>query len=195
MQAQQRPVRMVAAFSTSVAALVCHPLLMTTHTSEDEHGTRSRWVCPAIPLVALHGYECVTCSIDREPAFNLPLHDLTRLCTSTRSQVDEWLRVKGFVRETDACALIDPRSNRMYPIDLIASRHGKACLIILLHTRRRIPRSRHAYALFYANEVHGVCIEQYAMSPTTIVLNTYFKGQAEGGGTGVSAISRPPPPA
>lgn len=182
---------MIVVYSTSVTALICHPLLMRMHTTEDEHVTETRWLCPVIPAGVLSGYECITCPIEREPAFSLQISDLIRLRSEAHAQVDVWMRAKGFARESDLCALVDPRSFRMYPIDMIASRHGKAYLIFLMHTRRRIPRSRHASALVYATEAHGVCVEQYAMSPTTIILNVYFKGQAEGGGTGVSAISRP----
>jgi hypothetical protein len=46
---------------------------------------------------------------------------------------------------------------------------------------------------WYANKIHSVCVEQYAMSPTTLLLNAYYKSAAEGGGFGVSAISRPSP--
>lgn len=141
--------------------------------------------------MALGEFTSITCEVEAEPAFRLHIDPLLQLRAEALDQLSEWMRDKGLEKEAEGCAVFDPRSNRMYPIDLIASKHGRAYLIILLHTRRRIPRTRHAQVLLYANEVHGVCVEQYAMSPTTIVINVYFKGQAEGGGTGVSAISRP----
>lgn len=190
MEVQNRTLTIVR-FSTSVTALLCHPLLVQAQISDE--GMSARWACLAVPLISMGGFTCRIRDIEDEPGFRLSLDDLIQLRSATRDQVNEWLLTKGLEIENPPCAIYDPRSNHMYPIDMIASRHGQAFLIILLHTRRRIPRTRHAEMLQYAREIHGVCIEQYAMSPTTILVNVYFKGQAEGGGTGVSAISRPTP--
>ena len=190
--AQDLPVHTTVRFSTSPTALVCHPLLVRMHTRDDESGQSTVLLNPPIqvPIPGLGCYNYIACELESEPAFRLSLAEAFDLRISTRAQITEWMRSKGFQKEEGPCYFVDTRSLRMYGVHTITSRREQAHIVIALFTRRRIPRARHASALAHANEIYRVCVEQYAMSPTTIIINAYFKGAAQGGGTDVSGISR-----
>lgn len=177
------------ALCSSVHAMVCHPLLAKTGGSDN--WAANAWTCKAITPLDAEQYTVSRCLLLNEAAYELSIPNLQRLREESRGQLAEWIASKGLAMEHTACAVVDPRSKRVYPIDMIASRHSKPCLVVVLYTWKRITRPQMTPAIRYASEVHGVCAEQYAMSTTTTVVNVFFKSQAMDDGIGVVGISRP----
>lgn len=120
----------------------------------------------------------------------MPITDLRRLESMSKLLIVDWMVDRGAKFEHPFCSVFDIRSHLIYPINQIVSMHGRPCLVLIFHTLKRIPTKDHPEMFWYANRIHTVCVEQYAISPTTILLNAYYKNLSRGLDVGLSAISR-----
>lgn len=170
--------------------MVCHPLLATVRASD---WGQSSWTCKRIPPQEALEYTIARCQLLQEPAYDLSILDLQWLRGESRGLLVDWISSKGMALEHAACAVVDPRIKRVYPLDMITSRHAKPHLVVILYTKKRIARTDFPVAIGYANEIHGVCVEQYAMNTTTVVVNIFFKSECRSDGFGIAGISRPSP--
>lgn len=173
-------------FSSSVSGIVFHPMLVKLDMRE---GIVVGWACNAIPEGGLHNYTCTHLGI-RAPELIMPYPDLVRLRMASRTALMDWLMWRGVSIEHPACALFDSRDRKLYCVNMLAKKHGKACLVLTFYTQRRIARRTHKDLLQYANQIHSVCVEQYAMCATTLIISIFYKDAHEGGGIGINAISR-----
>lgn len=169
--------------SSSVTAFLLHPLLSRRVQTE---GGQTCWGTQ----VAVPEPESYRRAPYPPAATSLPAISLEMLIEDTNPQICNWFQARNIQVVDHDCAVFDPRTKKIYTIDMIVNRHGRVCVVLVFFTPNRIPKRSHAEILNYASEIHSVCAEIYAMSPTTLVLNAFFKPAIEGGGTGVAAISR-----
>lgn len=94
--------------------------------------------------------------------------------------------------EQAPCGIVDTATGSVYPIELIVSRHAKACLVSILYTQKRVTRNLASAAVAHMAKIHAICVDQYAMQVTTLIVNVFFTTDAHGHQTvGVNGISRP----
>ncbi len=129
------------------------------------------------------------CPLLDHPAFSLSILDERRLRTESRIHMINWAVSKGFTLEHMGCGIVDTGSHAVYPIEMITSRHGKPCLMVILYTRKRVPRTYFREVIEYASAIHRTCTEHYAIAATTIIVNAFFKSSEEVGVTGISRVS------
>ena len=173
--------------SSSVVGMVMHPLLGRLVL---QRGVPVGWGCER-PIPDSASYKYAPYPSPAASTDNMPSEQLQQLEQGCKSLLVTWMMNQGTKSEHPFCAVFDMQSKQIFRVNQIVSRHGKACLVLIFHTKHRIHTKDFPEMFWYANKIHSVCVEQYAMSPTTLLLNAYFKTPAEGGGFGVSAISRP----
>lgn len=144
------------------------------------------WECSTLTPQMTREYTIRRCPLLESPAYELSILDEHRLRAESRVHLINWAVSKGFVLEHMGCGIIDMHNKHIYPVEMITSRRGKPCLMVILYTKKRIPRGQFVAAIDYASTIHGVCIEQYAISATTIVVNAFF----DENGVGVSGVNR-----
>jgi hypothetical protein len=173
--------------SSSVVGLVMHPLLGKLVV---QGGEPVGWGCErSVPDASSYKYAPYPPpAVSADKMSSAQLLELEQGC---KSMLVAWMINQGAKSEHPFCAVFDAHNKLIFRVNQIVSRHGKACLVLIFHTRHRIHTKDFPEMFWYANKIHSVCVEQYAMSPTTLLLNAYYKSAAEGGGFGVSAISRP----
>lgn len=118
-------------------------------------------------------YRPKPCHICDDPDYKLTDEEMTRRKSDTKAAIHVWCFTHSVYVERQECAVVDTRSFELYPIDFIARKHNKVHTVIVFHTRKRIPKHRYDEVLQYARDMHAVCVQLYAMCPTTLVLNTF----------------------
>ena len=179
--------------SGSVTAFLLHPML-ARRVLTGPHGACIGWGT-TILVPDAQSYTRSPLPAAAEEEFTMPQEDWERLTRQVTPKIYDWFNARHIEIMDHNCAVFDPRTKKLYIINMVVKKHGKVCVVLVFFTPNRIPRRQHTELFEYANKVHGVCAEIYAMSPTTLILNAFFKTPAEGGDTAVCAISRPSPPA
>ena len=175
-------------YSTSPSGLVLHPMLVKLLIRESRV---VGWECKVIHPDDAVNYTYAHNALSDLHVLKMSTQESTRLMLESRYARENWFISKGISILHNNCALVDPRCKKIYHINLLGKKEGRACLVLLLPSQNRIPRQYHKELQLYANEIHGVCIEQYAMCVTTVLVNIFFKEPGEGGGVGVCGICRP----
>lgn len=170
----------------SVYGMICHPLLAKLDASSRE------WRCRAIPPENMRHYNTIRCPVLLNPSCETSIMELLRLKQTSHTQLIQWITRKGMALEQAPCGIVDTATGNVYPIELIVSRHAKACLVSILYTQKRITRNLASAAVAHAAKIHAICVNQYAMQVTTLIINVFFTTDAQGHQTvGVTGISRP----
>lgn len=174
--------------STSVYAMICHPLLATRNTDTME------WGCRAITPEGMREYCTKLFPVLQNPAYEVPILELQRMKRESNSRLIEWITRKGMSLERMPHGIIDTKSKHVYPIEFIVSRHAKPCLVSILYTQKRIPRTLVPSVIAHAGKIHTICVEQYAMQVTTVIINVFRNVNAQGiRSVEIAGISRPSP--
>jgi hypothetical protein len=160
---------MTYSYSTSTNALLFHPLLVKASAH-----ARTQWECNT-DIQNIESYQIKKCDIREDPEYKITEEDMMRLRTESKNAIRQWCLLHSVFIEGSMCAMIDTRSHEVYPVDLIARKHDKAQIITIFYTKKRIPKHRYDGILQYTKDLHEVCIQLYALCPTTLALNIYPK--------------------
>jgi hypothetical protein len=175
--------------TTSTNALIAHPLLV--------HLTgMNRWQCVAYVPDAEQYVLAPRPNSDLGP--NITSVEWELMETGGYQAVKEVLARQRLTILSPYCAIMDTREKRLYHVDLVAEQDGRACLILLTHTRSRMSKRARSNMVSHLEEMASVCREHYTVAATVMAINVQYgpTGVVETklfkGGTGlVRGASRP----
>lgn len=151
--------------TTSTNALLAHPLLV--------HLTgMNRWQCVAEVPNADEYVLSPRPNSDLGP--NITSVEWELMETGGYQAVKEVLSRQRVTIMSPYCAIMDTREKRLYHVDLVAEQDGRACLILLTHTRSRMSKRARESMVRHLEEMACVCREQYTVAALVMAINVQY---------------------
>ncbi len=151
--------------TTSTNALLAHPLLV--------HLTgMNRWQCVAEVPNADQYVLAMRPNNDLGP--NITGVERALMETGGFQAVTEVLARQRLTVLAPYCAIMDTREQKLYHVDLVAEQDGRACLILLTHTRSRISKRGKEQMLNHLEEMASVCREHYTVAVKVMAINVQY---------------------
>jgi hypothetical protein len=151
--------------TTSTNALLAHPLL--------------------VHLTGMNCWQCVA-EVPEADQYVLAPRPNSDLGPNITSVEWELMETGGFqaVKEALArqrmtilspyCAIMDTQKKRLYHVDLVGEQDGRACLVLLTHTRSRMSKRATTSIQSHLAEMAAVCREYYTVAAKLFAINVQY---------------------
>jgi len=152
--------------TTSTNALLVHPLLV--------HLTgMNRWQCVA-EVPNADQYELALRPDNHDLGPNITGVDWALMESMGYQAVMEMLARQRMTVLAPYRAIMDTREQKLYHVDLVAEQDGRACLILLTHSRSRMSKRAKEQMLNHLEEIASVCREHYTVAAKVMAINVQY---------------------